>query len=272
LYIYSDAECTKNILKVRSQTGQTSETDGFKEVLSRKRNSTEEAARTPKKATPSEKSAKAATKNFFAPIRTANMDTDAPATEPSPATKTVMPAKADRSPTIILPSATNLIQLQKELKCVAKQAFEFRNTRNGTRVITKDMADFQTVKLHFESNNLSFYFFPKSENPFKSMIPHLPINTPAEDIAEGLGTLGFEAVSVRQLSTTRRSLEGTRVTIPLFLVTLPRTTKSQELFKLSNLCHVAIKVEAYRSQNPLTQCYNCQKSGKIWANCKQPPC
>jgi hypothetical protein len=57
----------KNILKVRSQTGQTTETDGFKEVHSRKRHSTEEAARTPKKATLSETSAKAATKNVLPP-------------------------------------------------------------------------------------------------------------------------------------------------------------------------------------------------------------
>jgi hypothetical protein len=133
------------------------------------------------------------------------------------------------------------------------------------------MADFQAVKLHFEPNNLSFYSFSKSENPIKAVIRHLPINTPAEDIAECLGDLSFEVVSVRQLTTTRWSLEGTPVTLPLFLVTLPRTTKSQELFKLSNLCHIAIKVEAYSSQNPLSQCYNCQKFGHVWANCKQPP-
>jgi hypothetical protein len=133
------------------------------------------------------------------------------------------------------------------------------------------MVDFQTVKLHLESKNFSFYpFFLKSEKPIKAVIRHLPINIPAEDIAKGMGDLGFEVVSVRQLSITRRSLEGTPVALPLFLVTLPRTTKSQELIKLSDLCHIAIKVEAYRSQNLLTQCYNCQKIGHVWANCKQP--
>jgi hypothetical protein len=83
---------------------------------------------------------------------------------------------------------------------VAKQVFEFRNTKNGTRVITKDMVDFEAVKLHFESNHLSFYsFFPKSEKPIKAVIRHLPNNAPAEDIAEGLGDIGFDAVSVRQM-------------------------------------------------------------------------
>jgi hypothetical protein len=99
----------KYILKVRSQTGQAIETDSFKEVRSRKLHSTEEADRTPKKATLPETSAKVVTKNFFAPLRTANMDTDAPATEPSPTTETVMPAKADRPPPIILTTGKNLI-------------------------------------------------------------------------------------------------------------------------------------------------------------------
>jgi hypothetical protein len=58
---------------------------------------------------------------------------------------------------------------------------------------------------------------------------------------------------------------------PLFLITLPRTAKSQEIFKLPSLCHIAINVEAYKTQNSLTQCYNCQTFGHVWANCKQPP-
>jgi hypothetical protein len=75
------------------------------------------------------------------------------------------------------------------------------------------------------------------------------------------------------MTTTRRSTpEETKViTLPLFLVTLPRTPKSQEIIRLPSLWHIAIRVEAYRNQNSLTQCQNCQQFGHIWANCKQPP-
>jgi hypothetical protein len=47
-----------------------------------------------------------------------------------------------RPPPIILTSAINLIQLQKQLRGLVKGSFEFRNTRNGTRIVTKEMADF----------------------------------------------------------------------------------------------------------------------------------
>jgi hypothetical protein len=138
-----------------------------------------------------------------------------------------------------LTSATNLIQLQKQLKEIAKQQFQFCSTRNGTRVTTKDMGKYQSLKGHFEANNLSYStFYSKSERSIKAVIRHLPIHTPAKDIAEGLADLGFEVISVRQMSTARRSPEETTsITLPLFLVTLPRTTKSQDLFRLSNLCH-----------------------------------
>jgi hypothetical protein len=136
------------------------------------------------------------------------------------------------------------------------------------------MADFLAIKSYFEGNNLSFFtFHPKSEKPIKAVIRHLPINTPAEDICDGLVSLGFDVVNVKQMTTTRRSPpEVPKISnLPLFLVTLPRTAKSQQIFQLPSLCHIAIKVEAYRSQNALTQCHNCQQFGHVWANCKQPP-
>jgi hypothetical protein len=74
------------------------------------------------------------------------------------------------------------------------------------------------------------------------------------------------------MSATRRSpAEGTStVNLPLFLITLPRTWKSLEIFKMTSLCHIAIRTEVYKAQTGLTQCYNCQKFGRVWANCKQP--
>jgi hypothetical protein len=85
--------------------------------------------------------------------------------------------------------------------------------------------------------------------------------------------LGFDIISVKQLSTSRRSLsEGALPqNLPLLFITVPRTEKSQEIFRLTALCHIAIRVEAYWAQSGLTQCHNCQQFGHVWANYKQPP-
>jgi hypothetical protein len=107
----------------------------------------------------------------------------------------------------------------------------------------------------------------------KAVIRHLPQNTPVKDISDGLVSLGFEVISVKQIKITRRSPSdiSTTINLPLFLITLPRRAKSQEIFRLQSLCHIAIRVETYRAQNSLTQCHNYQQFGHVWANWEQPP-
>jgi hypothetical protein len=120
----------------------------------------------------------------------------------------------------------------------------------------RSIADFQSVKTHFGSQNLSYYFFfPKSKTPIKAVIRHLPQNTPAENNSDELVNLGFDVVSVKHMTATSRSLpeQSKIINLPLFLVTLPRRAKSQQMFCLSTLCHITIRVEPYRVQNTLTQ-------------------
>jgi hypothetical protein len=105
----------------------------------------------------------------------------------------------------LLPRQVDLILLQKQLKGVVSENFEFRSTRNVTRVIMRSMEDFLSIKSHFDSQNLSYYsFFPKSEKPITAVIRHLP-HIPREDISGGLVSLGFDVVSVKQMTATRRS-------------------------------------------------------------------
>jgi hypothetical protein len=99
------------------------------------------------------------------------------------------------------------------------------------------LADFAAVKSHLEANKLPYFtFYPKYLKPFKAVIRHLPMNTPAEDISEGLMELGFDIISVKQTSTRRSQSEKTpNKNLPLFLITLPRKAKSQEIFRLTAL-------------------------------------
>jgi hypothetical protein len=129
------------------------------------------------------------------------------------------------------------------------------------------MAVSSTIRSHFESNNLPYFtFYPKSQKPITAVIRHLPFTSPAERLMD----LGFDVISVKQMSATRRSpADGTStVNLPLFLITIPRMSESQEIFKLTSLYHIAIRVEAYEALTGLTQCCNCQEFSHVWANCK----
>jgi hypothetical protein len=43
------------------------------------------------------------------------------------------------------------------------------------------------------------------------------------------------------------------------------------MFRFTTLCNIVIKVEAHRSRNGLTQCYNYQIFGHIWVHCRHSP-
>jgi hypothetical protein len=63
----------------------------------------------------------------------------------------------------------------------------------------------------------------------KAVTRHLPDNTLEEDISDGLVSIRFDVISVKQMTATSRSPpEGSKpINLPLFLITLPRTAKSQ---------------------------------------------
>jgi hypothetical protein len=85
-------------------------------------------------------------------------------------------------------------------------------------------------------------------------------DTPFEVISNNLE----DVINVRQMTATRTEPNGQIhvESLTLFSVTLTRNVKSQEIFKLNSLNHIIIKVELYRTQTGLAQCYNCQFTTK----------
>jgi hypothetical protein len=128
------------------------EDDGFKEQKRKKRRNSSEDEQQRKNVTPVEashvgapyqKGTQVLTRNFFAPLRAVNMETENVEAASKPTDQSEQqgqhptPTKAGRPPPIVLTSTVNLNSLQKDLKLSAKGHFEFRNTRTETKVIFK---------------------------------------------------------------------------------------------------------------------------------------
>jgi hypothetical protein len=66
------------------------------------------------------------------------------------------------------------------------------------------MADYSAMKSYLEKNNLHYLSCSlNSEKPIKAETRHLPPDTPAERISNGLENLGFNVINVRLLTTNR---------------------------------------------------------------------
>jgi hypothetical protein len=166
-----------------------------------------------------------------------------------------IPKKSGRPPPIVMTSTTNLIRLQSDLKEHVKGEYEFRNTRNGTRIIAKEMAGYSAMKSYLEKNNHQYFTFsPNSEKPIKVVISHLPPATPAEDISNSLENLGFNIINVRQLTTNRRAPNSQIYVenLPLFLVTLTRqrTMKTTDNSTPAEVLTVAVRLPPFWAERP----------------------
>jgi hypothetical protein len=65
------------------------------------------------------------------------------------------------------------------------------------------MADYSAMKSYLEKNNLHYFTFsPNFEKPIKTVIHHLSPDMPAEDTSNSLEDLGFNIISVRQMTAT----------------------------------------------------------------------
>jgi hypothetical protein len=85
----------------------------------------------------------------------------------------------------------------------------------------------------------------ETQRPIKAVVRHLAGRTSSEDISVVLQELDYDIIIVKQMTAKRPTPEGgvTHVSLPLLLVTLLRNAKGQEIFKLTSLCIVIIKIE-----------------------------
>jgi hypothetical protein len=81
------------------------------------------------------------------------------------------------------------------------------------------MVDFSAVRSYLENNNLEYLtFYPKSLKPMEAMICQLPLSTLAEDISAVLVSLGFDVISIKQMTAAHQSPCKGSTTINLHLL------------------------------------------------------
>jgi hypothetical protein len=218
----------KAVLKVRAQAEQsdavnktsvesTAQYGNFQEVKRRKRhisNKTSQTAERSSKPVPTSADVQlppkaVLTRNFFAPLRTTDMDT-----ETNEAENTLSEEEASGKPGRSPPKVMTYHKPNSTPKRLKRPRY--------TRIVAIEMSDYSAMKSYFEKNYLyQLTSSPISRKPIKTVIRHLPLVMPVQDISNSLEDLGCNDTSVRQMMATRAARNGqTHVEpLPLFLVT-----------------------------------------------------
>jgi hypothetical protein len=165
-------------------------------------------------------------------------------------------------------SIAKLIRLQSGLNDYIGGEYGLRNVRNGTRIITEEIQSYLLPEFR-KVYKSSPTFFQNSGRSIKAVI-HLPFAYSSETISTTLKGLVLKVVDTRQRGTNRKAPNGQSHIEPLqrFHVVLTRNITFQETLVMNSPNHIIFKVEFYRAQIGVKQCYNCQNFGHVWANCQ----
>jgi hypothetical protein len=131
-------------------------------------------------------------RNYFVSLRTMEADVrnstgEGKGLEPPTQQRKTADKGKERPPSIVLTTTVNLLKFQVEVKTFTTGSFELRNTRNGIRVVIKEIADYAAIMRHRDGRKIPYYtFHSKSLKTVKAVIRHLPEDTPAEDISSEL--------------------------------------------------------------------------------------
>jgi hypothetical protein len=83
----------------------------------------------------------------------------------------------------------------------AKCILELRSTRKGIGIVTWEKIDSSAIPAHFCNTRIHYFtFHPKSGTLIKTVIRHLSVNTPAEDVSSGLEEVCLMVISVKQVT------------------------------------------------------------------------
>jgi len=77
---------------------------------------------------------------------------------PHPAVSRSLPAR-ERG----LTSTVNIIHLNRKMNDFAKGSLQFRNTKNGTRFVSTDMADVTVIESYFDEEKLKYFHLPPED-------------------------------------------------------------------------------------------------------------
>jgi Associated with zinc fingers len=169
-------------------------------------------------------------------------------------------------PPIILKSAdwrkTAPIIFQNQ--SIPSQSFKAKISTDGNvSVLTPDAEAYRFVQKTLQINNIAFHTYNLPEDrTLKVVFRGVPTDISEEEIANDLTNQGFEVKLVKRFGTPDRPM-------PICLVIIRKTINASEIYNITNLFYISIKVETYNKTGP-SQCHSCQRFGHGSNNCSHP--
>ena len=172
----------------------------------------------------------------------------------------------------ILPLIISNVSMYTEIKHVLSQSnIKYScNAKPDSLVFrVEEFADYQKALNIFKEKKYPFHSY--SDDPVKSLkvvLKNVPADVATQEIQEALIEKGYIINSVYQL---KKTIERTKIPLPIFYIDLPYDQESEEIYNLSDRLHLKVKFEPYKKRKGPNQCHRCQRYNHTKNNCYNPP-
>ncbi|GFY47188.1 nucleic-acid-binding protein from transposon X-element [Trichonephila inaurata madagascariensis] len=251
-----DNECHLDVLKSWGRSAE-GETPAFTPVVNRKQKSS-----SPRKEATSSKKQKTDVSNQFSLLEMEEIPENFDQTEnPLDAglidhpSRTSTPRPRHRPPPpITIDNVEHTAQLLKRLQNLTNQKLQGRVIGRGLRVYPETPAAYHQIRNLSDNEKLEAFTHELSENKeIKVVIRGMPTDMPVDEIMEDLASLFIKPSECRIMTNKKTGLP-----MPLFLLSLPMTDDNKNIYHISELCNMKIKVEQLNKNTGPVQCFRCQ--------------
>ncbi|GFY34699.1 nucleic-acid-binding protein from transposon X-element [Trichonephila clavipes] len=144
-------------------------------------------------------------------------------------------------------------QLLKKLQETTQQKLRGRMVGKGLRIYPETPEAYHAIRRYIDTEKLeAFTYQLLDEKELKAVIRGMPADTPPQEIIDLL-TVGITVNECQEMTNRKTGLP-----MPLFLITLPRNKINKDIFNMTELCYLKIKVEPLRPKLGPAQCFRCQ--------------
>lgn len=170
----------------------------------------------------------------------------------------------DKPPPINVVGVTSYEGIKNILKSANVQNVTITSLNNNVwKINTSDSTGYRNLSATLNSMKFEWYTYEnKTERPNKVIIRGLHHTCTKEDIIEDLQNKGFnplDAVNILKKERKEESNSYTYRKLPIFRVTFHRDDNMENIFKITSILNLRVKVEAVRAQTRLIpQCKRCQ--------------
>ena len=173
-------------------------------------------------------------------------------------------------PYILIYENNNRYQLIQRIITRCTEKPNIINTISFIKIRPKNRKDYDMLLHSLPKEGIEFSTTTlKADQPLKVVIKNLPLDTPTDEIQSQLSQLGYDVISISQLSKKERETQQ-RIYFPIFLVNLRKSESSKDIFSLQYLLYCKIKIEPYKMSDVI-QCHKCQRLGHSERTCYAEP-